>query len=308
MSPPPKQLPGAHFGRELAFLALGGFGGIAALGHSPNDSPDDHMKVRVKHTFIDVVEEPGSPLSMRAAQSCTARYSMSAQAARMLLPSPKAGSVSPPQPLAAPSIVVTQAPPTEARVAPGSIAPVSSPACMSPASAAAAPSPGSADHGKFDSHGEALCQPCAWFYKGSGCQNGATCRRCHICPEGELKLRKKQKIAKLRNQEGTAPGDLNSPAPSSAAGTPPQPGAAEAASSPQVSPEARRRAPHVQPPAPMQYVPAGQVLLVPGPPPGGRAISPNSTRWADIANEPEEVKVARGAAQKQAQQRQVGHR
>ena len=33
----------------------------------------------------------------------------------------------------------------------------------------------------------------AWFHKKpSGCINGQACKRCHLCPEGEPKLRKKQ--------------------------------------------------------------------------------------------------------------------
>jgi len=35
------------------------------------------------------------------------------------------------------------------------------------------------------------CQPCAWFWKG--CQRGSSCRHCHLCPEGELRKRKKEK-------------------------------------------------------------------------------------------------------------------
>jgi len=42
------------------------------------------------------------------------------------------------------------------------------------------------------------CSPCAWFWKAQGCQNGYDCRRCHLCPEGELKARKKSKVATLR--------------------------------------------------------------------------------------------------------------
>lgn len=53
------------------------------------------------------------------------------------------------------------------------------------------PSVGSASH----PHG---CSPCAWFWKAQGCQNGVECRRCHLCPEGELKARKKSKVAALR--------------------------------------------------------------------------------------------------------------
>lgn len=84
--------------------------------------------------------------------------------------------------------------------------------------ASAAPSKGSQLHGQITEDGQPACQPCAWFHKASGCQNGANCTRCHLCPEGELKLRKKQKLARLRNAEaaGGAP-VLISPASESAA-------------------------------------------------------------------------------------------
>jgi len=42
------------------------------------------------------------------------------------------------------------------------------------------------------------CSPCAWFWKTQGCSNGSECRRCHLCGEGELKVRKKSKVASLR--------------------------------------------------------------------------------------------------------------
>jgi len=47
-------------------------------------------------------------------------------------------------------------------------------------------------------HGSGSCQPCAWFWKASGCLNGAECLRCHECPEGESKARKKNKVAMMR--------------------------------------------------------------------------------------------------------------
>jgi hypothetical protein len=48
-------------------------------------------------------------------------------------------------------------------------------------------------------HGTGRCQPCAWFWKaGRGCQDGAKCDHCHLCPEGELKFRKKAKVAAMR--------------------------------------------------------------------------------------------------------------
>lgn len=49
-------------------------------------------------------------------------------------------------------------------------------------------------------HGTGKCQPCAWFWKkGRGCQDGINCDHCHLCPEGELKARKKSKIIALRS-------------------------------------------------------------------------------------------------------------
>lgn len=55
------------------------------------------------------------------------------------------------------------------------------------------PSVGSAEHGS------GRCHPCAWFWKpGRGCQEGANCDYCHLCPEGELKARKKAKVVAMR--------------------------------------------------------------------------------------------------------------
>jgi hypothetical protein len=48
-------------------------------------------------------------------------------------------------------------------------------------------------------HGIGQCRPCAWYWKPQGCANGNNCRHCHLCPEGELKNRKKDKVATLRS-------------------------------------------------------------------------------------------------------------
>ena len=34
------------------------------------------------------------------------------------------------------------------------------------------------------------CRPCAWFWRPQGCGNGAQCRHCHMCTEGELKRKR----------------------------------------------------------------------------------------------------------------------
>jgi hypothetical protein len=47
-------------------------------------------------------------------------------------------------------------------------------------------------------HGSGNCRPCAWFWKPGGCQNGKECGHCHLCPEGEIKNRKKGKLSMMR--------------------------------------------------------------------------------------------------------------
>jgi len=44
-------------------------------------------------------------------------------------------------------------------------------------------------------HGTGTCKPCAWHWKPGGCQAGPACSFCHLCPPGEIKLRKKIKVA-----------------------------------------------------------------------------------------------------------------
>lgn len=47
-------------------------------------------------------------------------------------------------------------------------------------------------------HDTGRCSPCAWYWKPSGCSNGTGCKFCHLCPEGELKARRKLKLAAMR--------------------------------------------------------------------------------------------------------------
>jgi hypothetical protein len=59
------------------------------------------------------------------------------------------------------------------------------------------PPPETPSHGST-LHRTGTCQPCAWFWKSGGCQNGVQCSYCHLCPESELKERKKSKHAQMR--------------------------------------------------------------------------------------------------------------
>jgi len=47
-------------------------------------------------------------------------------------------------------------------------------------------------------HEDGQCKPCAWVWKPNGCVNGRNCKYCHTCAPGELKARKKERIAKLK--------------------------------------------------------------------------------------------------------------
>lgn len=66
------------------------------------------------------------------------------------------------------------------------------------------PSDGSKLHGTLNEDGQPACTPCAWFHKEGGCLNEKNCRRCHLCPKGELKNRRKAKIARTRSAEAVA--------------------------------------------------------------------------------------------------------
>eukprot|EP00435_Cladocopium_sp_Y103_P009386 s1789_g2.t1 len=48
------------------------------------------------------------------------------------------------------------------------------------------------------------CKPCAWFWKPGSCHNGAECRHCHLCPQGEQRRQKKLNKAK-GNSERRSP-------------------------------------------------------------------------------------------------------
>lgn len=57
--------------------------------------------------------------------------------------------------------------------------------------------PGTPSHGS-SLHGTGNCRPCAWFWKANGCKNAQDCGHCHLCPEGEIKDRKKNKLTIMR--------------------------------------------------------------------------------------------------------------
>lgn len=55
-------------------------------------------------------------------------------------------------------------------------------------------------------HASGSCQPCAWFWKAVGCKNRSECHYCHACPPGELKQRRKAKLAQMQKRARTPEG------------------------------------------------------------------------------------------------------
>eukprot|EP00929_Paragymnodinium_shiwhaense_P123674 TRINITY_DN977_c0_g2_i2.p1 TRINITY_DN977_c0_g2~~TRINITY_DN977_c0_g2_i2.p1 ORF type:complete len:149 (-),score=26.12 TRINITY_DN977_c0_g2_i2:360-806(-) len=47
-------------------------------------------------------------------------------------------------------------------------------------------------------HAVGKCSPCAWVWKAKGCKGGSECTFCHLCPQDELKKRKRAKLAAIR--------------------------------------------------------------------------------------------------------------
>jgi len=56
---------------------------------------------------------------------------------------------------------------------------------------------GTPNHGSL-LHETGNCKPCAWFWKPGGCQKQQDCTHCHLCLEGEVKVRKNAKLTMMR--------------------------------------------------------------------------------------------------------------
>eukprot|EP00913_Durusdinium_trenchii_P021835 g20517.t1 len=153
-----------------------------SFSHSPAASPDGipidaELPLTVKNTFIDVAdeEELDNLFAKETGHDEDEVQEVTGQAPASV---PYRESDSPPQTQMSPSHFGRQ---------------LLGLALQAPEVLQHPPSEGSRLHGLLDEDGLPACQPCAWFHKKpSGCINGAACKRCHLCPEGEPKLRKKQ--------------------------------------------------------------------------------------------------------------------
>jgi len=57
-------------------------------------------------------------------------------------------------------------------------------------------------------HSTGTCKPCAWFWKPETCQWGVECGHCHLCPEGELRQRKKDKQTEMKEMRAALKGQM----------------------------------------------------------------------------------------------------
>lgn len=56
-------------------------------------------------------------------------------------------------------------------------------------------------------HYQGCCKPCAFFYR-EGCKSDASCKFCHLCPEGEKKRRSKERKKPQAQFWGIVPNNL----------------------------------------------------------------------------------------------------
>mmetsp|Transcript_50416 Transcript_50416/g.109502 ORF Transcript_50416/g.109502 Transcript_50416/m.109502 type:complete len:486 (+) Transcript_50416:71-1528(+) len=173
-----------HAGRQVFIEAL-------SFSRGFDDSPGG-MRLKVKNTFIDAFMDDKPVDTRRGYETCTARFG---GPGLLLVPTPTGGGNTP----SVRSFSVN----SESGQQEDDLNPPSE-AAAAAAAAQGLPSLGSEPHGIVGEDGQLICQPCAWFYKESGCRNAMSCRYCHLCPQGELKNRKKLKIARLRGQEAAA--------------------------------------------------------------------------------------------------------
>lgn len=204
--PPPNASPRANFGQQLFVAALSGKmempqqAQLQQVGGSPGSSPNQQM---MQTAGVSMVSSEGGQINYMQPVMMMATPVINTPVINVQVP-------------ASPAMAqATTMSPTASVGACATATAVAAPVVSGLASAA--PSKGSQLHGQITEDGQPACQPCAWFHKVTGCQNGANCTRCHLCPEGELKLRKKQKLARLRNAEASGGPVLISPASESAA-------------------------------------------------------------------------------------------
>lgn len=195
---------------------------LAHLEDLPEDMPAEFC---VRNTFIDTAAQLSPSLEgfyrQREVQTCPSSHAgrllqvglfqdvlLSPAPPQVLSTAPMAQAQA--QPLAPPPVPApAQAPLVAAAVLPTAAPPATAPRFAGSAAAQtvspphplaaerAVPSVGSALHASRQ------CKPCGFFYS-KGCDNGAACTFCHVCPPGEKRRRQKEKFASTSKSSAPA--------------------------------------------------------------------------------------------------------
>jgi len=53
-------------------------------------------------------------------------------------------------------------------------------------------------------HAQGTCKPCGWNRKPGGCSKGTSCEFCHMCDDGALKRKKKDRLQRIKESKRSA--------------------------------------------------------------------------------------------------------
>lgn len=215
-APAPAYIPGASYSSGKAFVVP------SSSSRVTNSGTFTSMQSIGSHQFSSGYQVPKTPAMLYPATPSPVHNSVALQRLQQPFGSislaPGMATAPAPattmmtmkaMPTAAPGaqIVYMQMPMSMPMAAQGATMAMYHPMHINLAQAVPAPMMSCACGGRLPSKGSALhgtghCNPCAWFWKpGRGCQAGLNCEYCHLCSEGELKMRKKAKIAAIRRGE-----------------------------------------------------------------------------------------------------------
>lgn len=203
-TPSPTEAFSARAAAELAFRAAS-----SAAEGAPACAPPAALPPFGDAFFAPFVQEPAFFVPMGHMPPAFQQLAPPQQP----MPAPQAPAPRPPGPFALELSSILAAPVPEHTTAPAwslgapPLLPVDVPAAQMHAQSqppAASGSAGSLAAGGpshslgAELHGTGECRPCAWYYKPKGCHKGRDCTFCHMCLDGEIKNRKKAKVAAIR--------------------------------------------------------------------------------------------------------------
>lgn len=179
-----------------------------ASGDSPLKVPS--VGYTVRNTFIDDVDKTPTMKNADAGETMFCTWPLASA------PWPENGTRTG---MLAADEIAEGVPPLEADLEEGELAEESEDGAVVDEGEDAGPVPPASQRPAQSSMGSALhdtggCKPCAWMYKDpdTGCRNGDRCQYCHLCPPGEVKRRKRDKLLqRLARSSPKKPAGQDSP-------------------------------------------------------------------------------------------------